>query len=56
MHTVKAMTVLAARMDLLLKSLDEHAIEKEAMYGTVKAMDSHMICKACGNIGHWGND
>jgi hypothetical protein len=56
MHTVKETTVLATRMDLLLKRIDERATEKDAMYGTVKAMDSHMICEVCGNVGHSGND
>ena len=26
------------------------------MKGTVKAMDSHMMCEVCGNVGHSGND
>jgi hypothetical protein len=43
-------------MDLLLKRLDEHATKKRAMYGTIKAMDSHMMCEVCGGIGHLGND
>jgi hypothetical protein len=48
--------VLATRMDLLLKRLDERATEKEVMYGIVKAIDSHMICEVCGDVGHSGND
>ena len=39
MHTVKEADMLATKIDLLMKRLDEHAHEKEAMYGTVKAMD-----------------
>jgi hypothetical protein len=35
MHTVKEADMLAAKMDLLLKRLDEHATEKEAMKSTV---------------------
>jgi hypothetical protein len=30
--------------------------DKEAMMGTVQAMDSHMTCEVCGNVGHSGND
>ena len=26
------------------------------MVGTVQAMDSHMTCEVCGNVGHSGND
>jgi hypothetical protein len=56
MHTVKETDVLVTRMDLLLKRLDERAAEKRAMYGTVKAMDSHIMCEVCGSVGHSGND
>jgi hypothetical protein len=56
MHIVKETDVLVTRMELLLKRLDERAVEKRAMYGTVKAMDSHMMCKVCGGVGHSGND
>ena len=48
--------MLAAKMDLLLKGLDERAIDKEAMKGTVKAMDSHMTCEVYGEVRHSGND
>jgi hypothetical protein len=56
MHTMKETDILAAKMDLQMKRLDERAHEKEAMYGTVKAMDLHMICEVCGESGHLGND
>ena len=36
--------MLAAKLDLLMKRLDERANEKE-MQGTIKAMDSHMTCE-----------
>ena len=32
---MKEMNMLAVKMDLLLKRLDKHAAEKEAMKGTV---------------------
>jgi hypothetical protein len=53
---MKEMDVLATRMDLLLKRLDEHATKKDVMYGIIKAMDSHMICEICGDVGHSGNN
>jgi hypothetical protein len=56
MHTVKETNVLVTRMDLLLKSLDKRATKKRAMYGTVKSMDSHIMCKVYGSVGHSGND
>ena len=48
--------ILAAKMDLLLKRLDERATNKEAMKSTVHAMHSHMTCEVCGEVGHLGND
>jgi len=35
MHTVKEADMLAAKMDLLLKRLEEHAAKKEAMKSTI---------------------
>jgi hypothetical protein len=55
MHTIKETDVLVTRMDLL-KRLDDRAAEKRAMYGTIKAMDSHMMCEVYGSVGHSGND
>ena len=49
MHTVKETEMLAAKLDLLMKRLDEH--EKKPQ-GTVKALDSHVTCEVCGNMGH----
>ena len=48
--------MFAAKMDLLLKRLDECATDKEAMKGTVKDMDSQMTCEVYGEVGHSGND
>ena len=48
--------MLAAKMDLLLKRLDDRAADKEAMKSTVQAMDSHMTREVCGEVGHSGND
>ena len=53
---MKEMDMLVAKLDLLMKRLDERAAEKEAMYGTIKAMDLHMTCEVYGETGHLGND
>jgi hypothetical protein len=36
--------------------LDDRAIEKEATTSTAQAMDSHMTCKVCGEVGYSGNN
>ena len=56
MHTVKEVDMLAAKMDLLLKRLDKRAANKEAIKGTVKAMDSQMTCEVYGEVENLGND
>ena len=56
MHTVKVADILAVKMNLLLKRLDERAHIKEVMKGTVQAIDSQMTCEVCENVGHSGND
>ena len=56
MHTVKEADMLAAKMDLLLKRIDEHAADKDAMKGTIKAMDSHMTCEVYREVRHSGNN
>ncbi len=53
MHTVREMELLDAKLDLLLKRLDDH--EKRPQ-GTVKALDTHVTCEVCGSTGHSGND
>ncbi len=53
MHTIKETELLAAKLDLLMKRLDDH--EKRPQ-GTVKALDSHVTCEVCGNTGDSGND
>jgi len=56
MQTVKETDMLAAKIDLLMKRLDDRAQEKEAMTSIVNTIDSRMTCEVCGNIGHLGND
>ena len=53
---MKKTDMLSTKIDLLMKRLEERAQEKDAMMGTIQAMDSHMTCEVCGNVGHSGND
>ena len=53
---MKEADMLAAKLDLLLKRLNERAHEKEAMMATVQATDSQMTCKVFGEVGHSGNN
>ena len=53
MHTVKEVDVLSARMDLLMKRLEDQANEKQDV---VHIHDSCMTCEECGNTGHSGNN
>ena len=48
--------MLAAKMDLLLKRPNERAHEKEAIKGTIQAIDSQMTCEVYGEVGHSGNN
>ena len=38
MHTMKEMDMLFAKIDLLMRRLEERAQEKDAMMGTIQAM------------------
>jgi hypothetical protein len=55
MHTVKEMDMLAVKLDLLLKKIDECPQEKPPMQA-LQALDTRMTCEVCGNTGHSGND
>nr|CAE03288.2 OSJNBb0046P18.4 [Oryza sativa Japonica Group] len=52
-HTVKETELLAAKLDHLMKRLDDH---EKRLQCTVKALDSHVTCEVCGGTGHSGND
>ena len=56
MRNMKETDILSTKIDLLMKIPKERAQDKDAMMGTVQAMDSHLTCEVCGNIGHSGND
>ena len=53
MHTMKVMDMLTAKINLLLKKIDERAADNTS--GTVNPMDSRMTCKVCGNVSHSRN-
>jgi hypothetical protein len=53
MHSIKEINMLAAKMDLLMKRVEHY--EKVSAQETLKAMDSHMSCEVCGDVGHLGN-
>ena len=53
MHQLKEMDMLSAKMDLLMKKLEDQANKKqEGMH----INDSRMTCEECGNTGHLGNN
>jgi len=54
MHTVKEMDMIAAKLDLLIKKMEEGS--KQQIHAPVYAMGSHFTCEVCGNDGHSGND
>jgi hypothetical protein len=54
-HTVKEVDMLHAKMDLLMKRMDDLTSEKAAMAVTTQAVDSRMTCEVYGDTGHSGN-
>ena len=54
MNTIKETDILATKMDLLLKKLNEG--NKQQLLIPIQAMNSYMTCEVCGNGGHSGND
>ena len=53
MHSLKEADMLAAKVDLLAKRLEN--CEKMSVQETVQAMDTHMTCEVCGETEHSGN-
>jgi len=54
MHTVKETDMLAAKLDLLMKKLDEG--NRPQVPVPFHAMNLYFTCEVCGNSGHSGND
>jgi hypothetical protein len=51
MHQLKEVDMLSAKMDLLMKRLDERATEKKDV---MHIHDARMTCEECGENGHMG--
>jgi hypothetical protein len=56
MHIIKEMDMLAAKMDLLLKRLDERVKFKEHMNNYTQAINAPFACEVCRSGGHSGNN
>jgi hypothetical protein len=52
MHQLKEVDMLSAKLDLIMKRLDEKTPEKKEV---MQIFDSRMTCEECGNTGHTGN-
>jgi len=52
MHLLKGVDMLSAKLDLLMKKLDDRARDKKKV---MHIYDSHMTCEECGDTGHSGN-
>ena len=55
MHTVKEMDMLTAKIDLLLKKIEDYSQDK-ASTQTLHALDACMTCEVYGNTGRSAND
>jgi hypothetical protein len=53
MHQVKEVDILSAKMDLLMKKLDEHDQQKKEV---MHIHDSCMTYEECGGTGHTGSN
>jgi uncharacterized sporulation protein YeaH/YhbH (DUF444 family) len=52
MHQLKEVARLSAKMDLLMKRLEDKALEKKEV---MQLFESRMTCEECGNTGHSGS-
>jgi hypothetical protein len=53
MHQLKKVDMLSAKMDLLMKKLEDQVNEKKEV---MHINDSRMTCEVCGDNGHSGNN
>jgi uncharacterized coiled-coil protein SlyX len=53
MHQLKKVDMLSAKMNLLMKKLEDRVSEKREV---MHINDSCMTCEECGNIGHSGSN
>lgn len=54
MHNVKETDMLAAKLDLLLKRMDDREKSTESRH--VQSLNSHYTREVCGDGGHSGNN
>jgi len=52
MHQLKEVDILFAKLDLLMKKLDDRVRDKNEV---MHIYNSHMTCEECGDTGHIGN-
>jgi len=52
MHQLKEVDMLSAKLDVLMKKLDDKAEDKREV---MHVYDSHITCEECGDTGHSGN-
>jgi hypothetical protein len=52
MHQLKEVNMLSAKMDLIMKRLEDKAPEKKEV---MQLFESYMTCEVCGNTVHSGN-
>jgi len=52
MHQLKEVDMLSAKLDLLMKKLDDKARDKKQV---MHIYDSHITCEECGGTGSSGN-
>ena len=55
MHTINETNMLAAKIDLLLKKVEDYSQDK-AQTQTFQALDACMTCEVYGNTGRSAND
>jgi hypothetical protein len=53
MHQFKEVDMLSAKVDLLMKKLEDRVSEKKEV---MHIHDSRMTCEVCGDTGHSGNN
>jgi hypothetical protein len=53
MHQLKEVDMLSAKIDLLMKKLEDRVSEKREV---LHINDSRMTCEECGNTGHSGSN
>jgi hypothetical protein len=53
MHQLKEVDMLSAKIDLLMKKLEDRVSDKREV---MHINDSRMICEECGNTGHSGSN